>query len=288
MSPGEDMLLRMAIVPQWRKDAKRNNSRKRNAALRLRLICCRVLVAPLVIVVFPLFADEATHTFEQGNQLYLQAKYGEAIAQYEKIAQGGYESGELYFNTGNAYYKSGNVQKAILYYERARQFLPGDDDLQFNLQLANLHVVDKIDVVPKLFIYRWFDTLVGLFSLTTMGWIVYSFYLLTLAAFAFFLFAPTFIQKRMSMFAGFVFSTALILTMIGFGVQSYKESSTEFAIVMADVANIKSAPDSKGNDLFVLHKGLKVEVLDGVNHWRKIRLADGKVGWIPEEECEII
>ena len=234
------------------------------------------------------YPDEATQTFEQANQLYLQAKYPDAIAQYEKIVHSDYESGELYFNLGNAYYKSGNIQKAILNYERAKQFLPRDEDVQFNLQLANLQVVDKIDAVPRLFIFRWVDSLLTLFSLPTMGWIVYSFFILTLTVFAYFLYAQTYAQKRLSMFAGLVFSAALILTIIGFGVQSYKESNTEFAIVMNDVANIKSAPDSNGNDLFVLHKGLKVQVLDSVNHWRKIRLADGKIGWIPEDNCESI
>jgi tetratricopeptide (TPR) repeat protein len=234
------------------------------------------------------FADEAAQTFERANQLYLQAKFPDAVAQYEKIAQSGFESGELYFNLGNAYYKSGNIQKAILNYERAKQLLPRDEDVQFNLQLANLQVVDKIDAVPRLFVYRWADSMLALFSLSTMGWIVYSFFMLTLAAFAVFLYVKTYTQKRLSMFAGLVFSAALILTMIGYGVQSYKESNTEFAIVMSDVANIKAAPDSKGNDLFVLHKGLRVQVLDGVNHWRKIRLADGKIGWIPEDDCESI
>ncbi len=233
-------------------------------------------------------ADEPVQTFEQANQLYLQAKYPEAIAEYEKIVESGWESGELYFNLGNAYYKSGIIQKAILNYERAAQLLPRDEDVQFNLQLANLQVVDKIEAVPRLFIYRWIDSMLGLFSLSTMGWIAYSFFVLTLAAFAVFLFARTYTQKRISMFAGLLFSAALILTMIGFGVQSYTEANTEFAIVMSDVANIKAAPDSKGNDLFVLHKGLRVQVLDSVNRWRKIRLADGKIGWIPEEDCESI
>ncbi len=233
-------------------------------------------------------ADETAQAFEHGNQLYLQAKYPDAITQYEKIIANGWESGELYFNLGNAYYKSGNIQRAILNYERAAQMLPRDDDVQFNLQLANLQVVDKIDAVPRLFIYRWIDIMLALFSLSTMGWIVYAFFLATLAGFAAFLFARSSTQKRVSMFAGLLFSAAFILTMIGYGVQSYKEANTEFAIVMSDVANIKAAPDSKGNDLFVLHKGLRVQVLDSVNHWRKIRLADGKVGWIPEEDCESI
>ena len=131
-------------------------------------------------------ADEAAQRFEQANQLYLQAKYPDAVAQYQKIVQSGFESGELYFNLGNAYYKSGNIQKAILNYERARQLLPRDEDVQFNLQLANLQVVDKIDAVPRLFVYRWADSMLALFSLSTMGWIVYSFFILTLAAFAFF------------------------------------------------------------------------------------------------------
>ena len=268
------------ILPTRRQGAKGIIARRIVVALR---VCTLLLVAAT-----PLIADEASQTFEEGNRLYLQAKYPEAIGQYEKVLQSGTESGELYFNLGNAYYKGGKIQKAILNYERARQLLPGDEDVQFNLQLANLQVTDKIDAVPKLFVYRWFDSLIAMFSLATMGWIVYAFFLLTLAAFAYFLFASTYVQKRVSMFTGFIFSAALIMTMIGFGVQSFKESNTEFAIVMSDVTNIKSAPDSKGNDLFVLHKGLKLQVLDSVNHWRKIRLADGKVGWIPEDDCEII
>ena len=150
-------------------------------------------------------ADEAAQTFEQANQLYLQAKYPDAIAQYEKILQSGFESGELYFNLGNAYYKSGSIQKAILNYERARQLLPRDEDVQFNLQLANLQVVDKIDAVPRLFVFRWADSMLALFSLSTMGWIVYSFFLLTLAAFGIFLYARTYTQKRLSMFGGSCF-----------------------------------------------------------------------------------
>jgi len=268
------------ILPPRRQGAKSILKKKGKAALQLWVV--------ILFSTIPLLADEASQAFEEGNRLYLQAKYAEAIAQYEKVSASGNESGELYFNLGNAYYKIEKIQKAIVNYERAKLLLPGDEDIQFNLQLANLQVTDKIDAVPKLFVYRWFDALIAMFSITTMGWIVYTFFLLTLAAFAYFLFAPSYLQKRVSMFIGFVFSAALILTMIGFGVQSYKESNTEFAIVMSDVTNIKSAPDSKGNDLFVLHKGLKLQVLDSVNHWRKIRLADGKVGWIPEADCEVI
>ena len=242
----------------------------------------------VTFVAVHLLADEATQNFNEANQLYLQGKYPEAAAQYEKIIQSGYESGELYYNLGNAYYKSGKIQNAILEYERAKELLPRDEDLQFNLQLANLQVVDKIDIVPKIFVYRWIDFMLTLFSLVDDGMDRVCVLPADAGRVCVFLFARTYTEKRLSMFSGLVFSAALVLTMVGYGVQSYAEANTEFAIVMTDAANIKSAPDSKGNDLFVLHKGLKVQVLDSVNHWRKIRLADGKVGWIPEEDCESI
>ena len=242
----------------------------------------------LVACAGSLRADEASQNFEEGNQLYLQGKYADAAAKYERIFSAGFESGELHYNLGNAYYKSGRIQNAILEYERAKEFFPRDEDLLFNLQLANLQIVDKIDVVPRLFVYRWADTMLTLFSLSTMGWIVYVFFLLTLGAFTYFLFAPSYVQKRLALFSGLVCSALLVLTMAGYAAQSFSESSTEYAIIMSDTADIKSAPDSRGNDLFVLHKGLKIQVLDSVNHWRKIRLADGKVGWIPEEDCEVI
>jgi tetratricopeptide (TPR) repeat protein len=244
----------------------------------------------ILMIYFPLAgrADEITQSFDQGSRLYLQGKFTEAAALYENILKNGYESGELYFNLGNAYYKEGNVQKAILQYERARRFIPNDEDLQFNLQLANLQVIDKIETVPQLFVYRWMDELLSLFPLSTLGWILYSMFLFVLVSFALYLFLPTLRQKRASMFAGIVSLTLLLITGFLFTGQSYKETNTQYAIVMGDIVNIKSAPDAKGNDVFVLHRGLKVQLLDEVNHWRKIRLADGKVGWIPEAECEVI
>jgi tetratricopeptide (TPR) repeat protein len=232
--------------------------------------------------------DELTAVFDEANKLYMEQKYEAAITKYESIVRNGYESGELYFNLGNAYYKSGKIQHAILNYERAKQLLPGDDDVQFNLALANAHLIDKVESIPQLFIYEWADMLLTIFSLETMLTMMYLLFLLTLISFSLFLFARSYEQKRYSLLAGMVFAFFLVIGVVNFTVQSYRESNTEYAIVMTDVANIKSAPDKSGNDLFVIHRGLKVQVLDSVNKWRKIRLVDGKVGWIPEQEVETI
>ncbi|MEW6062019.1 MAG: tetratricopeptide repeat protein [Bacteroidota bacterium] len=232
--------------------------------------------------------EALTTVFEEANALYLEQKYTEAISKYELIIRNGYESGELYFNLGNAYYKSGKIQYAILNYERAAKFIPNDDDLQFNLRLANAHLIDKVEAIPELFIYEWANAVLTLFPLRTMVILMYVLFLLTLISFSIFLFAKTYEQKRYSLMAGIVFACLLIIGIANFTIQSYRESNTEYAIIMSDVANIKSAPDKSGNDLFVIHRGLKVQVLDEVNMWKKIRLADGKVGWIRKQEIEII
>lgn len=243
-----------------------------------------------IMAVSSMFAqpEELKRIFDEANHLYLEQKYDTAVVQYESIIHNGYDNGELYYNIGNAYYKLGKIQYAILNYERAKKIMPNDEDLQFNLQLANVQITDKVDAVPELFVYRWMDALLTLFPLTTMVWILYLFFLVALGAFSFFLFAKYYVQKRYSLWTGLVCSILLIFGIANYLIRSYHEANVEYAVVMTDVANIKAAPDSKGNDLFVIHRGLKVQVLDDVNNWRKIRLADGKIGWIQENDVEII
>lgn len=232
--------------------------------------------------------EELSSVFEEANRLYLEQKYDAAISRYESVVKNGYESGEVYFNLGNAYFKSGKLQHAILNFERAKKIIPNDDDVNFNLQLANVQLIDKVESIPDLFIYQWFDMLLGLFTLETMIWMIYILFLGTLTAFSIFLFARKYEHKRYSLMSGMILSFFLVVGIANFLIQSYRESHSAFAIVMTDVANIKSAPDSNGNDLFVIHRGLKVQLLDSVNKWNKIRLADGKVGWIPQGEIESI
>lgn len=251
-----------------------------------KLFLCTLFLS-LYIVSFAQHA-ELNSVFEEANKSYLAQKYDVAISQYQSILKNGYESGAVYFNLGNAYYKQGNIPSAILNYERAKKFLASDDDLNINLQLANLKVIDKIEPIPEVPIYRWADALLTIVPMKTMIWMMYGLFILLLISFSYFLFAKAFTTKRYSFLAGLFFSLLLFIGIANFLIQSYREANTEFAIIMSDVANIKSAPDSDGNDLFVLHGGLKVQVLDAVNSWRKIKLTDGKVGWIPVREIETI
>jgi len=245
-------------------------------------VCLWILAGAAVV------AQDAGSLFDEGNRLYLQQKYPEAIASYEAVLKGGYESGELHFNLGNAYYKSGRIAQSILAFERAVRLMPNDEDAAFNLQYANLRVVDKIEPVPELFIYTWANTLLTFFSPAVQLWLIYISFLGTLAAFGWLFFARSFAARRAALLAGIIAGAWCLVSTAFYGINSYRSSTTVYAVVMSDVANIKSAPDKKGGDAFVLHTGVKVQVLDAVNGWKKIRLADGKVGWIQEDGCETI
>ncbi len=233
-------------------------------------------------------SEELASIFEDANRLYMEQKYDAAAQRYEAIIANGFENGEVYFNLGNAYYKAGKIQYAVLNYERAKKFIPNDEDLLFNLQLVNLQLTDKIESIPELFVFRWAESILTLVTRDTMIWMMYALFLAAIASFSFMLFAERYEQRRFSMLFGLICSVLLVLGIANYLVQSYRISTTEYAVVMTDVANIKSAPDKQGNDLFVIHKGLKVQVLDKVNRWNKIRLADGKVGWIPEDHITSI
>lgn len=246
----------------------------------------------LVIVCFllsqRLFAEEAALQFEHANELYRNGRYQEAATLYEQVLGNGYEHSALYYNLGNAYFKTQNIPGAILSYERALRLAPGDEDVQYNLRLANLRVVDKIEPLPQLFFVQWWNSFLALFS--SDGWATAGIGALWLAASAgaLFFFLRTMLMQRLAVLFG-LGCVALALLSFGCVYQQYHhEESDRTGIIFASTVPVKSAPDTQSTDLFVIHEGVKVEILDNVGEWRKIRLVDGKVGWANAESMQVI
>ncbi|HEY6190869.1 MAG TPA: tetratricopeptide repeat protein [Bacteroidota bacterium] len=233
-------------------------------------------------------SQEARLEFNQANQLYRDAQYEKAAQLYERVSTNGYESPSLYYNLGNCYFKLHNLPAAILSYERARRLAPRDEDIAYNLRLANLRVVDKIDPLPQLFLLDWWNGFLGLYS--SDGWaliVIVCAWGAALAGVAFFLFRSGVIQRiAFAVAAIAVISCAVSVT--GLFQQLKKEGRERAAVVFSPSVSVKSAPDNQSTDLFVLHEGVKVELLDAVGDWRQIRLPDGKVGWLAGESIQTI
>ncbi len=249
----------------------------RIAAVML-LLCCAAWLR----------AETAEQTFDQANQAYQQGKFAEAIEKYEMILERGLLSSALYYNLGNAYFKAGNLGKAVLNYERALRLSPNDEDIQHNLQLVNLMLTDRIEPTPRLFIWDWWDGIKGTFSLNAITWIGYLFFLLVLGSVVTIMLAPSYALRRAGFAAALVTSLLLAITLVIFFGKLNDVQRSDVAIVTAGITTIKNSPDPKSTDAFVLHSGVKVFITDKVNDWLKIRLADGKVGWMEQSAGEVI
>ncbi|MCK4570226.1 MAG: hypothetical protein KAT76_08040 [Bacteroidales bacterium] len=217
----------------------------------------------------------------QGDSSYNNEMYTEAISNYEAVLEQGFESAQLYYNLGNAYFNINNLPAAILNYERAKVLAPGDADIDFNLNIANSMIPDKIEAVPEIFYIQWWKSLRSSFNLHI--WTIASisiFALFVLSAGIFFLSQIIFMRK----FAFWAGILLILLSIACFSMTYTKydiESKHLQAIVFDPTITVKSAPNKMGKDLFVIHEGTKVFILEEINEWCNIRIANGSDGWLP-------
>lgn len=218
----------------------------------------------------------------KGNQLYTSGKYAEAAKTYDAIAAKGFESFELYYNLGNALYKSGNITYAILNYERALKLQPTNEDARFNLEMTKRQVVDNIDLLPEPGFLRWWHELIN--SKPADSWGTHSLvsFFLFLLLFALFLFAATIRNKQVTFWLA-VLALSYSLVTYSFGsTQRSKLVHHNSGVITERSVRMKGSPSESGTELFILHEGLSVQITDKLGDWIEIRLADGNKGWVKE------
>ena len=246
------------------------------------------LLAGLLLLVSAMVAAQNDRLFEEANTLYNEGRYQEALQQYKKISESGVHSAELYYNMGNTYYKLNNIAPSILYYEKALVLDPDDADVKVNLAYARNMTIDDIQELPRTGIARLFNGVIGKLGYETWTYLSIASMFLFVALFIAYYFAYAQSRKRL-LFAGsgIVLIFSLVSLLFAFQLRSVEQAQNP-AIVFAEETTVKSEPNLGSDEVFRLHEGTKVFILDSMNDWRKIRLTDGKEGWLPGNELRVV
>ncbi len=243
----------------------------------------RYILGVLVALFVANFAVAQT-AFDEANELYKKGKYEDAIKKYEQLQGKDEHSATVYFNLGNAYFKQGKLASAILNYERAYKLNPSDADIKENLAFAQSQIADKIDAPKRYFFSKWWHGFVHSQHSNFWSYLGIVFWGLLFLAIVLFIRANS-VGKRKIYFA--VAFLSLFFAVFGFyaSYSQYDENYNEkFAIVFAQNVTANSTPSNNGTELFILHEGTKVKILDKVGDWYKIQLSDKREGWLPMKE----
>lgn len=226
--------------------------------------------------------------FEEGNTLYNNGKYTEAIGKYQTILDNGQHSAEVYFNLGNAHYKLNHIAPSIYYYEKALQLSPNDVEITNNLSFAQNMTIDAIDKVPELGLSKFFKQAVNALTFDTWAILSVVFMVLFVAFLLVYYFTHLTGKKRIT-FISSLASVFLCCLFLVFAFKKYAlDQKNKPAIVFAQESLVRTDPNLSGAEAFTLHEGTKVQVLDTVNNWKKIKIADGKTGWIINDDIKLL
>jgi len=216
------------------------------------------------------------------NELYNKGKFQDAIRKYQFVIGQGFESSELYFNLGNAFYKSGNATYAILNYERAKKLAPNNDDIRYNLELARTQIVDNIVTLPEPGFLRWWKQLISSQSINFWGILSISSFYTFLFLFGLFLLSRSFRIKRLAFWFGIIaISTSAVTFTFGSHLKS-KLVNHKSAVITDRSVKVKASPSETGTELFIVHEGVTVQLTDQLGEWVYVSLPDGNKGWVKE------
>lgn len=234
------------------------------------------------------FADQTDYLFQQGVQAYQDGDYAGAIESFQGALQLGQESAALYFNLGNAYYKTDDIGRAIVNYERAKRLDAHDEDIDFNLQIAQLRVVDKIPTPEMDYFYQLWQNIKNGLGLNLLTILTLSVYILFILLLIIKLFAKRSVLQSIIRYA--LTPTIIILVLISllFGLRVRDDLTTHYGVILAHKVAITSSPAEDATEVFALHEGVKVRIVATSGNFYRVRLSDGKDGWVKTESLQII
>lgn len=240
----------------------------------------------MLIIANSVVAQNTEELFKSANDLYKNDKLEEAIELYKKIETKGLVSSELFYNLGNSYYKLNKVGPSIYYYEKALKMNPLNEDVKNNLVFARRLALDNIEELPKTVFQRINKNVLQKLSYNQWAIVVVVFSILGSLLFLLFYFASSPSKKRFYFVTSSLSFVLLIFSFLITYNQYSLSRNNKVAIIFAEKTEVRNAPTLNSEEVFTLHEGTKVIVLDAIDNWKKIKLADGKLGWIISEEIK--
>ncbi|TEW73804.1 MULTISPECIES: tetratricopeptide repeat protein [Flavobacteriaceae] len=240
-----------------------------------KIVCIIILMFSLVA-----YSQEVNKLFAEGNTFYKEENYTRAVGVYLAIEEQGMESDDLYFNIANCYYKMNKVAPAIYYYEKALKVNPANADAKANLAFAKRMTIDVIEELPKTFLQRFSANIIQKLPFDT--WAIMAVIASFLASLLFLLYYfSTSSTKKLFYFNTSIFAVFIMIVTVFFAYNNFKTVQKDrVAIIFSPKVEIMNAPSASSDEIFELHEGTKVIVLDKLDNWKKIKIADGKTGWI--------
>ncbi len=225
---------------------------------------------------------------DSGNAAYHKADYQKAIGFYQKFINGGIQSAQAFYNLGNCYYRTNEISKAILYYEKAEKLIPNDPDVQFNLQLANQKITDKVPADAPVFLLTGWKKFENTFTEKQWSLLCIAILCFSLLLFAMYLIFSNLFMKQFCFWSGFVVFFISIFAFFMAHQQYDSLNSHDTAIVMTGSVTVKGAPEDKSTQLFVIHEGTKVWIIKNEGMWTEIKLSNGNQGWLISSDISAI
>lgn len=244
----------------------------------------------LLLIIIALFAPLCLHATEKADadSAYMRENYQEAARLYEELLEQG-SNADVYYNLGNCYYRLEKIALSVLNYERALRLNPGDSQVRHNLELARNKTQDKVTPVGEVFIVTWYKSVINLLSVDQWANIGVGAFILMLIMLGVYLFGNQMNYRKIGFYLSLVCLIVCICSNIFAWNQKHLLLNRNAGVVMVPSVAVKSTPSLSGTDLFILHEGTKVFVIDPtMKGWKEIKLGDGKTGWITTESIEII
>ncbi|MDE5621918.1 MAG: tetratricopeptide repeat protein [Alistipes sp.] len=226
--------------------------------------------------------------WDAAGTAYINGNFVGAVEAYEQLLDRGLSSAKLYYNLGNAYFKSDRTGKAVLAYRRALRLAPGNEDVRYNLSVAEARTKDDIEQVPEFFLSEWLRGVRQ--SMSCTAWSILSLAALAaaLALVLLYLLAQRLVWRKAG-FYGMLVAVTLFVAATSFAAGGRREMlDRSQAVVMVSSTAVKSSPDKSATDLFVLHEGTVLRITEELDGWCEITIADGKKGWLESRKIERI